>query len=95
MKKYLFRSLTLTFLLVSSVTFSLPRVIIENASLIDAASPLRENMTVVLQGDVIESVKESSFKIINIKKKRYRYRRKREIFNSRSLGCPCTSYFYP
>ena len=68
MKKYLFRSLTLTFLLFSSVTFSLPRVIIENASLIDAASPLRENMTVVLQGEVIESVKESSFKIINIKK---------------------------
>ncbi|SVE57594.1 uncharacterized protein METZ01_LOCUS510448, partial [marine metagenome] len=50
MKKYLFRFLTLTFLLLSSVTFSFPRVIIENASLIDAASPLRETMTVVLQG---------------------------------------------
>ena len=59
MKGYLFcRSLMLTFLLVSSLALASPRIIIENVTLIDAAHPVRENMTVVLQGDVIESIEE-------------------------------------
>ena len=68
MKGCLFcRSLMLTFLLVSSLALASPRIIIENVTLIDAAHPVRENMTVVLQGGVIESIEESSTKIIDIK----------------------------
>lgn len=61
------RSLIFTFLLVSSLAFASPRIIIENVTLIDAAHPVRENMTVVLRGDVIESIEESRSQIIDIK----------------------------
>ena len=60
-------SLLLTFLLVSSLALASPRVIIEDVTLIDAVNLVRENMTVVLQGDVIESIEESSSKIIDVK----------------------------
>ena len=60
MRNYLFyRFLVFSVLLVSSLTFATPRIIIKNATLIDAANPVRENMTVVLQGDVIQSIEES------------------------------------
>jgi len=61
------RSLMFAFLLVSSLAFASPRIIIENVTLIDAAHPVRENMTVVLRGDVIESIEESRSQIIDIK----------------------------
>ena len=60
-------SLLLTFLLVSPLALASPRVIIEDVTLIDAVNLVRENMTVVLQGDVIESIEESSSKIIDVK----------------------------
>ena len=61
MRNYLFyRCLVGSALLVSSLTFATPRIIIKDATLIDAANPIRENMTVVLQGDVIQSIEESS-----------------------------------
>ena len=54
MRNYLFyRCLVFSALLVSSLTFATPRIIIKDATLIDANNPIRENMTVVLQGDVI------------------------------------------
>ena len=60
MRNYLFyRFLVFSVLLVSSLTFATPRIIIKNATLIDAVNPVRENMTVVLQGDVIQSIEES------------------------------------
>ncbi len=60
MRNYLFyRFLVFSALLVSSLTFATPRIIIKNATLIDAANPVRENMTVVLQGDAIQSVEKS------------------------------------
>ena len=64
---YFLWSLIFSCLLVSSLTFASPRVIIENATLIDAVNPVRENMTLVLIGDAIESIEESRSKIINIK----------------------------
>ena len=60
MRNYLFyRFLVFSVLLVSSLTFATPRIIIKHATLIDAANPVRENMTVVLQGDVIQLIAES------------------------------------
>ena len=60
MRNYLFyRFLVFSVLLVSSLTFATTRIIIKNATLIDAANPVRENMTVVLQGDAIQSVEKS------------------------------------
>ena len=60
MRNYLFyRFLVFSVLLVSSLTFATPRIIIKNATLIDAVNPVRENMTVVLQGDVIQSIEKS------------------------------------
>ena len=60
MRNYLFyRCLVFSALLVSSLTFATPRIIIKDATLIDADNPIRENMTVVLQGDVIQSIEES------------------------------------
>ena len=60
MRNYLFyRFLVFSVLLVSSLTFATPRIIIKNATLIDAVNPVRENMTVVLQGDVIQLIAES------------------------------------
>ena len=44
---------------------STPRIIINNATLIDAANPIRENMTVFLQGDVIQSIAESGSVMID------------------------------
>ena len=68
MKSFLVcRSLLLTLLLVSPLALASPRVIIEDVTLIDAVNLVRENMTVVLQGDVIESIEESSSKIIDVK----------------------------
>ncbi len=68
MKRYpFFWSLLLTFLLVSPLALASPRVIIEDVTLIDAANLIRENMTVVLQGDVIESIEESGSEIIDVK----------------------------
>jgi len=52
-------------LLVSSLAFATPRIIIKHATLIDAANPVRENMTVVLQGDVIQSIVESGSVMID------------------------------
>ena len=55
MRNYLFyRCLVFSALLVSSLTFATPRIIIKDATLIDADNPIRENMTVVLHGDVIQ-----------------------------------------
>ena len=60
MRNYLFyRFLVFSVLLVSSLTFATPRIIIKNATLIDAVNPVRDIMTVVLQGDVIQSIEES------------------------------------
>ena len=60
MRNYLFyRCLVGSALLVSSLTFATPRIIIKDATLIDAANPIRENMTVVLQGGLIQSIEES------------------------------------
>ena len=68
MKSSLFRPLVFTFLLVSSMSFALPRVIIENVTIIDASNLVRDNMTVVLQGDLIDSVEKTHSQVINIKK---------------------------
>ena len=66
MRNYLFyRFLMFTVLLVNSLAFASPRIIIKHATLIDAANPVRENMTVVLQGDAIQSIEESSSVIID------------------------------
>ena len=66
MRNYLFyRFLMLSVLLVNSLVFASPRIIIKHATLIDAANPVRENMTVVLQGDAIQSIAASSSVIID------------------------------
>ncbi len=44
-------------------------IIIENATLIDATASVRENMTVVLQGDEIRSIEKSGSKNITIEDK--------------------------
>ena len=67
MRNYLFyRFLVFSVLLVSSLAIATPRIIIKHATLVDAANPVRENMTVVLQGDVIQSVAESGSVMILI-----------------------------
>ena len=69
MRNYLFyRFLMLSVLLVSSLAFAMPRIIIKHATLIDAANPVRENMTVVLQGDVIQLIAESGSVMIDAQK---------------------------
>ena len=45
------------------------RILIENATLIDATASVRENMTVVLQGDEIRSIEKSGSKNITIEDK--------------------------
>ena len=66
MRNYLiYRCLIFSVLLVSSLAFATPRIIIKHATLIDAANPVRENMTVVLQGDVIQSIVESGSVMID------------------------------
>jgi len=68
-RNYLFyRFLMLSVLLVSSLAFAMPRIIIKHATLIDAANPVRENMTVVLQGDVIQLIAESGSVMIDAQK---------------------------
>ena len=52
-------------LLVSSLAFATPRIIIKHATLVDAANPVRENMTVVLQDDVIQLIAESGSVMID------------------------------
>ena len=67
MRNYLFYlCLVFSALLVSSLTFATPRIIIKDATLIDAANPIRENMTVVLQGDLIQSIEESGSVMIDV-----------------------------
>ena len=67
MRNYLFyRCLVFSALLVSSLTFATPRIIIKDATLIDAANPIRENMTVVLQGGLIQSIEESGSLMIDV-----------------------------
>ena len=66
MRNYLFyRFLMFTVLLVNSLAFASPRIIIKHATLIDAANPVRENMTVVLQGGAIQSIAASGSVIID------------------------------
>ena len=66
MRNYLFyRFLIFSVLLVNFLALASPRIIIKHATLIDAANPVRENMTVVLQGDAIQSIEESSSVIID------------------------------
>ena len=62
--RFLFLSLTFFSLLFSLEAST--RVIIENATLIDAASSAKEGMTVVLQGDEIRSIEKSGSKNIII-----------------------------
>ena len=62
-----FFSLTVFLLLFSLQASS--RIIIENATLVDGTSTIRENMTVVLQGDEIRSIKKSGSKNITIEDK--------------------------
>jgi len=61
----IYRCLMFSVLLVSSLAFATPRIIIKHATLVDAANPVRENMTVVLQGDVIQSIAESGSVMID------------------------------
>ena len=56
--------LTLSIFLVSFQASSASKLIIENATLIDAATLVRENMTVVVQGDEIRSIEKSGSKNI-------------------------------
>ena len=60
MIRHLFWFLMFSLLLVSSQTFASTRVIIENTTVIDAANPVKENMTIVLQGDEIKSIEFQS-----------------------------------
>ena len=60
--------LTLSIFLVSFQASSASKLIIENATLIDAATLVRENMTVVVQGDEIRSIEKSSSKNITIER---------------------------
>ena len=66
MIRHLFWFLMFSLLLVSSQTFASTRVIIENTTVIDAANPVKENMTIVLQGDEIVSIEKSNSASINI-----------------------------
>ena len=65
--RFPFFLLTLFIFLFSLQTSS--RIIIENATLIDASTSVRENMTVVLSGDEIRSIKKSGSKNITIEDK--------------------------
>ena len=66
MRNYLiYRCLMFSVLLVSSLAFATPRIIIKHATLVDAANPVRENMTVVLQDDVIQLIAESGSVMID------------------------------
>ena len=62
----------LSFLLTLSIFFAsfqasaASRIIIENATLIDAAALARENMTVVVQGDEIKYIEKSNLTNIYI-----------------------------
>ena len=58
--------LTLSIFFVSFQASSASRIIIENATLIDAAILVRESMTVVVQGDEIRSIEKSGSKNITI-----------------------------
>ena len=60
--------LTLSIFFVSFQASSASRIIIENTTLIDAATLARENMTVVVQGDEIRSIKKSGSKNITIER---------------------------
>ena len=61
--------LTLSIFFVSFQASSASRIIIENATLIDAAALARENMTVVVQGDEIRSIEKSGSKNIILRLK--------------------------
>ena len=63
---YFFLSLILSFLFFGSPTLASEKIIIENVTLIDALNPVRDNMTIVLKGDVIESIEESRSKSIKV-----------------------------
>jgi len=60
--KFPFLSLTIFWLLFSLEASA--RIIIENATLIDAISPTKEGMTVIIQGDEIRSIEKSGSKNI-------------------------------
>jgi len=60
--KFPFLSLTIFWLLFSLDASA--RIIIENATLIDAISPTKEGMTVIIQGDEIRSIEKSGSKNI-------------------------------
>ena len=60
--------LTLSIFLVSFQASSASKLVIENATLIDAATLVRESMTVVVQGDEIRSIEKSSSKNITIER---------------------------
>ena len=60
MKNFIF---FLAFLLLFSTSqdiFSSKRVVIENVTLIDAGNPIREEMTVIIDGDEIVSINKSN-----------------------------------
>ena len=63
--RFSFLSITIFFLLFSLEASA--RIIIENATLIDAISPTKEGMTVIIQGDEIRSIEKSGSKTINFK----------------------------
>lgn len=63
---YFFWSLIFSFLFFGSLSLASEKVIIENVTLIDALNPVRDNMTIVLKGDVIESIEESRSKSVII-----------------------------
>ncbi|SVC72169.1 uncharacterized protein METZ01_LOCUS325023, partial [marine metagenome] len=60
--------LTLSIFLVSFQASSASKLIIENATLIDAATLVRESMTVVVQGDEIRSIEKSGSKNITVER---------------------------
>ncbi len=60
--------LTLSIFLVSFQASSASKLVIENATLIDAATLVRESMTVVVQGDEISSIEKSGSKNITIER---------------------------
>ena len=58
--------LTLSIFLVSFQASSTSRLIIENTTIIDAVTLVRENMTLVVQGGEISSIEKSGVKNIKI-----------------------------
>ena len=58
--------LLITAIIFASVATSDPRIVITNTTLIDGLNPIRDNMTIILDGDKIASIRDTTNSFSNL-----------------------------